>query len=144
MGMVSGAYEWSRRSREISYVGSMPNNPNNLVVLARARAFAVDLHRAVERRERLIGRASPGLRNQMLRASLSIALNVGEGAGKDTRAEFAPFVGHAIGSANAVEQQMLLAQALALFDAEIDPLLDECREIRMMLYGLRKRLRRID
>lgn len=59
----------------------MPNNPNNLVVLARARAFAVDLHRAVERRERLIGRTSPGLRNQMLRASLSIALNVGEGAG---------------------------------------------------------------
>ncbi|WP_310571525.1 four helix bundle protein [Gemmatimonas sp.] len=121
----------------------MPNNPNNLVVLARARAFAVDLHRAVERRERLIGRTSPGLRNQMLRASLSIALNVGEGAGKDTRAEFAQFVGHAIGSANEVEQQMLLAQALALFDAEIDPLLDECCGIRMMLYGLRKRLRRI-
>ena len=122
----------------------MPNNPNNLVVLARARAFAVELHRAVERRERLIGRASPGLRNQMLRASMSIPLNIAEGAGKDTRAEFAQFVGHAIGSANEVEQQILLAQALALFDSEIDPVLDECREIRMMLYGLRKRLQSID
>ena len=91
----------------------MPNNPNNLMVLTRARAFAVDLHRAVERRERLLGRASPGLRNQMLRASMSIPLNIAEGAGKDTRAEFAQFVGHAIGSANEVEQQMLLAQALA-------------------------------
>jgi four helix bundle protein len=122
----------------------MPNNPKNLVVLTRARTFAVDLHRAVERRERRIGRASPGLRNQLLRASMSIPLNIAEGAGKDTRAEFAQFVGHAIGSANEVEQQMLLAQALALFDAEIDPLLDECREIRMMLYGLRKRLQSID
>ena len=122
----------------------MPNNPNNLVVLTRARAFAVDLHRAVERRERLLGRASPGLRNQMLRASMSIPLNIAEGAGKDTREEFAQFVGHAIGSANEVEQQMLLAQAVTLFDGEIDPLLDECREIRMMLYGLRKRLRNPD
>ncbi|PHX65243.1 MAG: four helix bundle protein [Gemmatimonadetes bacterium] len=122
----------------------MPNNPKNLMVLARARAFAVELHRAVDRRERLLGRASPGLRNQMLRASMSIPLNIAEGAGKDTRAEFAQFVGHAIGSANEVEQQMLLAQALTLFDGEIDPLLDECREIRMMLYGLRKRLQSID
>ena len=39
---------------------------------------------------------------------------------------------------------MLLAQAVTLFDGEIDPLLDECREIRMMLYGLRKRLRNPD
>ncbi len=122
----------------------MPNNPNNLAVLTRARTFAVDLHRAVERRERLIGRASPGLRSQMLRASMSIPLNIAEGAGKDTRAEFAQFVGHAIGSANEVEQQILLAQSMALFDSEINPLLDECREIRMMLYGLRKCLRRID
>ena len=122
----------------------MANNPNNLVVLTRARAFAIDLHRAVERRERLIGRGSPGLRNQMLRASMSIPLNIAEGAGKDSRAEFANFVGHAIGSANEVEQQILLAQALALFDSGIDPLLDECREIRMMLYGLRKRLQSID
>ena len=122
----------------------MPNNPNNLVVLTRARTFAVDLHRAVERRERLIGRASPGLRNQMLRASMSIPLNIAEGAGKETRAEFAHFLGHAIGSANEVEQQMLLAQSLRLFEHELDPLLDECREIRMMLYGLRKRLQIID
>jgi len=122
----------------------MPNNPKNLVVLTRARAFAVDLHRAVERRERLIGRASPGLRNQMLRASMSIPLNIAEGAGKDTRAEFAHFLGHAIGSANEVEQQMLLAQALTLFDDEINPLHDECREVRMMLFGLRKRLQSID
>jgi four helix bundle protein len=122
----------------------MPNNPNNLVVLTRARTFAVDLHRAVERRERLIGRASPGLRNQMLRASMSIPLNIAEGAGKETRAEFAHFLGHAIGSANEVEQQMLLAQSLRLFEHELDPLLDECREIRMMLYGLRKRLQSID
>ena len=122
----------------------MPNNPNNLVVLTRAHTFAVDLHRAVERRERLIGRASPGLRNQMLRASMSIPLNIAEGAGKETRAEFAHFLGHAIGSANEVEQQMLLAQSLRLFEHELDPLLDECREIRMMLYGLRKRLQSID
>ncbi len=80
----------------------------------------------------------------MLRASMSIPLNIAEGAGKDTREEFAQFVGHAIGSANEVEQQMLLAQAVTLFDGEIDPLLDECREIRMMLYGLRKRLRNPD
>lgn len=142
--MVRGAYEWSRTCRRVSYARPMPNNPNNLVVLARARTFAVDLHRAVERRERRVGRASPGLRNQMLRASMSIALNIAEGAAKDTRAEFAQFVGHAIGSANEVEQQMLLTQSLALFDSEIDPLLDECREIRMMLYGLRKRLRNPD
>jgi four helix bundle protein len=75
---------------------------------------------------------------------MSIPLNIAEGAGKDTRAEFAHFLGHAIGSANEVEQQMLLAQALTLFDDEINPLLDECREVRMMLFGLRKRLQSID
>jgi len=122
----------------------MANNPNKLVVLGRARTFAVDLHRAVERRERAIGRASPGLRNQMLRASMSIPFNIAEGAGKDTKAEFARFVGNAIGSANEVEQQLLLAQALELFDEELDPLILECCEIRKMLYGLRRRLRSID
>lgn len=90
------------------------------------------------------GRRDATIDNQMLRASMSIALNIAEGAGKDTRAEFAHFVGHAIGSANEVEQQMLLAQSLQLFDREFDPLLVECREIRMMLYGLRKRLQSID
>ena len=118
----------------------MANNPNQLVVLARARAFAVNVHRTVERREREIGRASPGLRNQVLRASMSIPLNIAEGAGKDTRAEFARFIGNAIGSANEVEQQLLLAQAIRVFDRTLDPLIDECREIRTMLYGLRKRL----
>ena len=118
----------------------MANNPNQLVVLARARTFAVDVHRTVERREREIGRASPGLRNQVLRASMSIPLNIAEGAGKDTRAEFARYLGHAIGSANEVEQQLLLAQALRVFDNALDPLIAECREIRMMPYGLRKRL----
>ena len=120
--------------------GSMANNPNQLVVLARARTFAVDVHRTVERREREIGRASPGLRNQVLRASMSIPLNIAEGAGKDTSAEFARYLGNAIGSANEVEQQLLLAQALRVFDNALDPLIAECREIRMMLYGLRKRL----
>jgi len=122
----------------------MANNPNQLVVLTRARTFAVDVHRAVERRDRLLGKASPGLRNQMLRASMSIPLNIAEGAGKDTRADFARFLGNAIGSTNEVEQQLLLAQALRVFDRELDPLIDECREIRMMLYGLRKRLQNPD
>ncbi|WP_411279764.1 four helix bundle protein [Gemmatimonas sp.] len=122
----------------------MANNPNQLVVLTRARALAVHVHRAVERRERLIGKASPGLRNQMLRAAMSIPLHIAEGAGKDTRVDFARFLGNAFGSANEVEQQLPLAPALRVFDRELDPLIDQCREIRMLLYGLRQRLQNPD
>lgn len=138
--LVPRALRWSRDCAESSYRGPMANNPNQLIVLARARAFAVAVHRTVEGGGREIGRVSPGLRNQVLRAAMSIPLNIAEGASKDSRADFARFIGNAIGSANEVEQQLLLMQALRIFTRELDPLLTECREIRMMLYGLRKRL----
>ena len=85
-----------------------------------------------------MSRVSPGMRNQLLRAVNSIALNLAEGAGHQSPARTASFCTVAIGSCNEVELQLRLARALKAIPAEYDVLIDEVVEIRKMSYGFRK------
>lgn len=87
-----------------------------------------------------MARLSPGMRNQMLRAVNSIALNLAEGAGYQSPAKTATFCTIAIGSCNEVELQLRLARALDAVPADFDSLIDEVVEIRRMTYGFRKRV----
>ena len=115
----------------------MPNH-STLVVWHRANAFSVAVHRAAQE---FPARGAPGLKAQLLRSVGSISANIAEGAGHETNAQFAHFVTIAIGSANEAEAHLTLAQGLELLTASTgESLQDELRQIRRMLFGLRKHL----
>ena len=83
-----------------------------------------------------------GLIGQMRRAATSIPINVAEGAGRDSDVDFARFVDIAMGSANELEYELLLARDLEyLSHDDHDQLAEATVEVRRMLNGLRKRLR---
>ena len=86
---------------------------------------------------------APGLRSQLMRAVMSISTNVAEGAGRDSRIDFARFVTIAIASANEVEHHLTVALDLGLVDRTIGRrIVGRCIEVRRMLFGLRRALLR--
>jgi four helix bundle protein len=112
---------------------------SRLKVWQRAHRFAVDIHGVAASVD---PRQAPGLRAQLLRAAGSIAANIAEGAGQEHVAQFARFLSIAIASSHEVENHMVLAVDLGMMSEEGARLLREVSEIRRMLYGLRKSLRR--
>ena len=59
-----------------------------------------------------------GLCDQLQRAVVSISSNIAEGAAKGSNAEFAHFLGHALGSAFEVESQLLIARNVGYLEEE--------------------------
>ena len=116
------------------------HNPNNLRVLERAFDLVVSLHRASLRDTARVASRAPGLCGQLLHAATAISSNIVEGAGQSTSVQFARFLLLAIRSATETEQQLELAIALELFGDYGPRYVDEVREIRRMLHGLRKRV----
>lgn len=81
-----------------------------------------------------------GLRNQMQRASVSIASNIAEGAERGGR-DFVRFLRVASGSAAELRTQVYIARRLDVVSAEqFDLLLPELKAISKMLTGLRQSL----
>jgi four helix bundle protein len=84
-----------------------------------------------------------GLTSQIRRAAVSIAANISEGCGRETRPDFARFLQNAAGSASEVEYHLLLAKDLGYLSPEVcADLGDSTREIKRMLSGLIQRLKR--
>ena len=109
-----------------------------LVVWQRARALTVAVHEAVRKGA---DRSVPGLRPQLLRATMSIGANIAEGASRDTRADFARFVTIAIGSASEVEHHLTVCADLGLLRSpKAAELIVQAVAIRRMLFGLRRAL----
>ena len=72
--------------------------------------------------------------SQLRRASTSIPINVAEGCGRRSDAEFAHFLNIAAGSASEVEEELLLSFDLEFLDKEPFLQLDkEVKEIKAML-----------
>jgi four helix bundle protein len=83
-----------------------------------------------------------GLTDQMRRASVSVASNLAEGAGRSTRGEFLQFVGHARGSICELETQLMISAALGYGTEELRiPVERLAAETSRMLNALFKRLR---
>lgn len=82
-----------------------------------------------------------GLTSQMRRAAISIPSNIAEGAGRNSRKEFANFLGICQGSIAELETQILIGQDLGFFQNNlVQALLEELDEISKMIIGLKKSL----
>jgi len=83
-----------------------------------------------------------GLRDQMLRAAVSIASNIAEGYTRETQADRIHFLNIARGSCAEVETQLFIAEESGLLDsAQACILRASSEEISRMLHALRARIR---
>ena len=81
------------------------------------------------------------LADQLREAAASIPATIAEGRGRATDRDFANFVTMAISSCNEVENHLIRAfRRKYISHADHDSLIAATVEVRMMLFGLRRRL----
>ncbi|MGV9012324.1 MAG: four helix bundle protein [Flavobacteriales bacterium] len=82
-----------------------------------------------------------GLRSQLRRAAVSVASNIAEGAGRNSKGEFNQFLGYAIGSAFEVDTQLIIGQELGYFSADaVKALTSDIESISNRTYKLQQTL----
>ena len=82
-----------------------------------------------------------GMISQIRRASVSVASNIAEGAGRNTDGEFRQMLGIAYGSICEIETQLILSNRMAMIEKEkFENLSNRVAEIQKMLFGLIKKL----
>jgi four helix bundle protein len=107
---------------------------HNYKVWQRGHKFTLDVYKQTKKfpKEDLFGMSS-----QLRRASTSIPINIAEGCGRRSDAEFAYFLNIAGGSTSEVEEELLLSFDLEFMDNESYQKLDkEVKEIKAMLGAL--------
>ena len=78
-----------------------------------------------------------GLTSQVRRSAVSIASNIAEGAGRNTKGEFRNFLSIASGSSNELYTQLLLSYRLKLVEQEqVKYILNNVKEVQKMNYAL--------
>jgi four helix bundle protein len=120
----------------------MGHNFRELKVWERAMNFVTEIYRLTRTfsKDELYG-----LTSQTRRAATSVALNIAEGSGASSNAEFIRFLEMARRSVYEVIAALEIAQRLGYCqNAQIAPLQKEADEIAAMLSGLIKRLRTTD
>lgn len=109
-----------------------------LEVWIKALELVIEIYRRTEgfpREERY------GLTSQIRRAAVSIPANVAEGAGRQSKKDFARFLSNAQGSASELETELTIAQRLGYLDqSTFDKLIVELDRIGRLITGLNKRL----
>lgn len=81
------------------------------------------------------------LRNQIIRCSMSIAANIVEGREQKSDAEFGRFLRYALASSSELEYHFIAARDIEVIDTqEFISLIAQVNQVRMMLFGLLKRL----
>jgi four helix bundle protein len=109
-----------------------------LIVWRKAHALALDARRAACR---IRGSENAGLKNQIIRAAMSIPTNIVEGTGQKTGKEFARFIGIALNSASELEYHLMVARDTRLIStSEFEALSSRTIEVRKMLHGLQNRV----
>ena len=89
----------------------------------------------------LRGRALGSLRDQMMRAAMSIATNIVEGTGQESGKEFCRFLSIALKSSSELEYHLILAHDLRVMTRNnFESLAAQVVEVRKMLYVLRSRV----
>ncbi len=109
-----------------------------LIVWRKAHALTLNVYR--ESASIRNARDFP-LRNQMVRAVMSITANIVEGRSQRSEREFARFLGYSLNSARELEYHLRLAKDLSLISLRTsDSLKQQVEEVQKMLHGLITRL----
>ena len=107
---------------------------HNYKVWQRGHQFALDVYKQTKGfpKEEMFG-----MTFQLRRASTSIPINIAEGCGRRSDAEFAHFLNIAAGSTSEVEEELLLSFDLSFMNEEsYQKLNKEVKEIKAMLGAL--------
>ena len=105
-----------------------------LRVWQKAHQLAVEAHGLSEYLQAPKGWA---LREQLLRAAISIPSNIAEGAGRGSDADFKRFLWYSIGSCNELESDLILGAEISLIPRDIlARLRTEVSEVRQALTRL--------
>ncbi len=82
-------------------------------------------------------------RDQMIKAALSIASNIAEGAERDSTAEFIRFLNIAKGSAAELRTQLFIAGKAGVIHAgKAEDLIHEAKQLSSMMHGLIKSIKK--
>lgn len=101
-----------------------------------AQQLALDSHRIANG---LRGPGAVALRDQLVRAAMSIPTNIVEGNAHESPRETLRFLGYALASASELEAHSRLAGSLRMIsERDCRCLLDSVEAVRMMLYGFQK------
>ena len=107
-----------------------------LVVWRKAHALALNVH-DVAIRIRISTAAS--LRNQMIRAAMSVPANIVEGRGQKSQRDFVRFLGYALNSTSELEYHLIMARDTRVITInDFTSLRGQTIEVRKMLHGLSK------
>jgi four helix bundle protein len=107
-----------------------------LKVWRKGHALALNVHRVAVR---IRGPDNASLRNQMIRASMSVPTNIVEGTGQRSQREFVRFIGFALNSSSELEYHLIVARDIGIITgSDFDSLLDQTVEVRKMLHGLQR------
>ena len=102
-----------------------------LEVWKRSCRLAVDITRALADTKQF------AIRDQMVRAALSVPSNIAEGSERDSRQDFIRFLRIAKGSAAELRTQCYIASRLEILNkTQADNFIHELKEISAMLQGL--------
>ena len=114
------------------------NQYQNLKVWQKGKELAVAVYKATAG---FPAHENFGLTTQLRRSAVSVASNIAEGAGRNTKGEFIQFLGIATGSIYELETQLMIATELGYMKEEhfrdIQPLV---HEVSKMLYSFRQHL----
>lgn len=111
----------------------------NIDAWQKGHELTIDVHRTLVRCRRM----DAHMRSQMSRAARSIPSNIVEGCGRDSRAELARYSDMSIASASELEYWVLLAKDVGYFSRDDhERLTASTVEVRKMLHGLRKAIRK--
>jgi four helix bundle protein len=130
----------SRESGEAPMDGSAIRSYRDLKVWQRAMELAEMCYRMTRQfpKEELSGATS-----QIRRSSASVAANIAEGNGRETRGEYIHFLRVAQGSLKELETHLLLSQRISLVSAgAVEPILNQCEAVGKMLRALIRALQR--
>jgi len=109
-----------------------------LEVWRKAHALALYAHRVALA---IRGSQYASLRSQIIRASMSIPANIVEGREQRSEAEFSRFLRYALSSTSELEYHLIIARDIQVMASEdFINLVAQVKEVRMMLFGLLKRL----
>jgi four helix bundle protein len=85
-----------------------------------------------------------GMKDQMLRSSISIPSNIAEGSEKKSIRDFQRFINIAQGSAAELRTQIYISQEISIFsDSDAKELIQEVKSISKMLQSLHSSLKKL-